>query len=1742
MSDSPTYGGAGAKGPLHKRALQRTVRLFSDAPKEHGARKAAKTMGARKIYLNMDVPEDELQQHAAAYCTNAIKTSQYTLLNFLPKNLSRQFRRVANIYFLVLTILQLISYFAVGSRFLTVVPIILVLAITAIKDAFEDWRRHISDRHFNETPTRLVRNLRNTNLAWQDAQSDAARHSFFLNQRLRLARQMNRKTQYNQVPHDWEEAENPVDPAAPPFLEEKAKWRHVRVGDFVLLRTGDPTPADILLLASSADDGGCYVETKNLDGETNLKPRASLVETAGVCDPAACGRLCAVVEADPPTSNMGKLNGSIRLLAAPAAPESDESPVFSPPATARPLHSPFLTSKDGSPRPYPASASAATEAYEMRVLGPKQAAPFRQSPLSQSASKPPVASHFHGDDEIDDAPPSYELDTAVPSRSSEGIIGAGGKSMPGNVDFSASPAAVPFSISNVLLRGMTVRNTDWIIGVVLYTGDQTKIILNSGPTPFKRSRIERKMNTQVLLSFVYVFALSFVVALVGGLWYAEPEQRWSSYVDTSMSKGLYGFALFWSAMIMLQNVIPIALYVSIEFVKSWHAYWIYQDIKMYYAPTDQRCVARNWSISDDLGQVSYIFSDKTGTLTRNIMDFRMCSVNGLIYGKQLPDDELDVVKGRIAQEEIDRNNPPEDGADPFFSELPNNNTNIGGYAAGQPGEMGTMTRPSMTSSIASNGTSQYDSSPLISSSGHHAPVSRTVPQLGPAPVANIPTRTRTAQPFSEEEIQAEKAQMIHTYLKAMRNVFTPKYVEIGNEETGEGGSYTFVDPQLFYDMRPEVAPGNTDRGLGIDGEPIQRIASRRSVATGYSVDPLRQREALDLFLTELATCHSVVVEKSFQKQIITGDGDDQSTIRRLARIFHSRNGSRRITEKVRHIRNRSRHHGRTESAATASSFGDGVEWASADGAPASIGHRRGMSSISMGLGRQGESKPEPEQVSSSHPSDAGYPEDRYAESEQQPQQGVAPSTHDLTQGLQQAMSATQLSEPATPEPQDASKLAYSAESPDEGALVRAAKNFGYTFLGRIKSTLYLDVRGEQVQYEILDTIEFNSTRKRMSTILRRPAPHNDIILFCKGADNVMIERLARVPERDEDPGDFETWDEVNFEKAMRERTFTQIDDFANAGLRTLMLCYRRLTESEWVRWSARYHAAQASVESDRDERIDQITEEMERDLRIAGATAIEDKLQEHVPDAIASLRAAGIRIWVLTGDKMETAINIGFAANLLTKEMELWTISSSDGTDKVLSRFRLIARIMREMGGLEAAKPAGGVGLGASDAQALGSVSYKIGRARKFLHIGQTLRERRQRKHQRAAMPKAAEDMSPGEVQESIDFLRRHSSEPDAEAGPAGAHPLNALVIDGGALSLVLGDAECRAQLLQIAPLFKSVVCCRASPLQKADVVRLIKDGMGLVTLAIGDGANDVSMIQTADIGVAISGEEGLQASMASDYTVGRFHFLRNLLLVHGLFDYLRMSEMILSFFYKNVIWAMVPFWYSIYCSFSANVFFDLSYIQMYNVVFTVAPVVILGCVDKPFNYDTAMKYVAVYSDGIRNRYFQWWRYFLYVLDGIYQSVVIFFTFYLFTYSSDVQSPNGRAWGRSDLSTGPTVSVVIAASLCVGFNSWQWNWLMAAAIGLSIFICLAYIAVSSAVRYYSLEGIATTVMSTVEFWFGVVISVVVALLPRYCVHSWQKMNRPRDLDIIREIKVLHRPWYGQVFVEPGAQTKSPKLH
>lgn len=392
-------------------------------------------------------------------------------------------------------------------------------------------------------------------------------------------------------------------------------------------------------------------------------------------------------------------------------------------------------------------------------------------------------------------------------------------------------------------------------------------------------------------------------------------------------------------------------------------------------------------------------------------------------------------------------------------------------------------------------------------------------------------------------------------------------------------------------------------------------------------------------------------------------------------------------------------------------------------------------------------------------------------------------------------------------------IEYKAQSPDEAALVDTSRDMGFAFLGRTQDTVVADIMGEQTTLKLLNVLEFNSTRKRMSVIVQSDVD-NKILLLCKGADSVIYDRLSRLSEK------------ISTEEAqVRETTLEHLGMFANEGLRTLCIAYRVLEEDEYNEWAKRYQVAFTSIEN-REERIELVCEEIEQNFTLLGGTAIEDKLQEGVPETIALLARAGIRIWVLTGDKVETAINIGFACNLLTQEMLLIRISSANEEEAAVQ-------------------------------------------------LNEALEK----------------------VSENVEYQKC------------------ALVIDGESLKFAL-DERCKGTLLELGTKCRAVICCRVSPKQKANVVSMVKKGLDVMTLAIGDGANDVSMIQEANVGVGISGEEGRQAVMASDYAIGQFSYLGKLLLVHGRWSYLRTSEMIQTFFYKNIVWTVVLFFYQFLCGY----------------------------------------------------------------------------------------------------------------------------------------------------------------------------------------------------------------------------------
>lgn len=376
----------------------------------------------------------------------------------------------------------------------------------------------------------------------------------------------------------------------------------------------------------------------------------------------------------------------------------------------------------------------------------------------------------------------------------------------------------------------------------------------------------------------------------------------------------------------------------------------------------------------------------------------------------------------------------------------------------------------------------------------------------------------------------------------------------------------------------------------------------------------------------------------------------------------------------------------------------------------------------------------------------------------------------------------------------------------------------------------------------------------------------------------------------------------------------------STGLRTLCLAYKPLDEEVYEAWERDFHEATTLIQN-RDEEMEAVSDRLERDLILLGATAIEDRLQDGVPEAIADLKRAGIKvcfyfailaqrrsiypyreqIWVATGDKLETAIAIGKTCNLLSRDMNLIIIK------------------------------------GGEYGQHNSAYDQIRGALEKFFDA-EGLAE--QLEHQPpGAEPRPSMSRRSGSLHRTNSLRRTAtgaSGVSDIVGDDNGQRPGGyGLVIDGSSLRHAFGELYTKDLLLELATRCKAVVCCRTSPLQKALIVRLVKDGLGSMCLAIGDGANDVSMIQAADIGVGVAGEEGLQAVNSSDYAMGQFRFLKRLLLVHGHWSYFRNSNMIVNFFYKEIIGIGVLFWFQFYCAYSATTVYEYTYLLFWNVFWT---------------------------------------------------------------------------------------------------------------------------------------------------------------------------------------------------------------
>ncbi|KAJ8374416.1 hypothetical protein SKAU_G00049960 [Synaphobranchus kaupii] len=603
---------------------------------------------------------------------------------------------------------------------------------------------------------------------------------------------------------------------------------------------------------------------------------------------------------------------------------------------------------------------------------------------------------------------------------------------------------------------------------------------------------------------------------------------------------------------------------------------------------------------------------------------------------------------------------------------------------------------------------------------------------------------------------------------------------------------------------------------------------------------------------------------------------------------------------------------------------------------------------------------------------------------------------------------------------NAGVLLYQAASPDEGALVGAARELGWVFLSRTRDSLTLSELGQVRQYQLLALLDFTSQRRRMSVLVREP--EGTLKLYCKGADIVILERLRQ-------------------NSPHQESTERALEVYAQGCLRTLCVAGRSVREELWEEWS-RALAQAARATHHRDDMLEQVYNKMETELTMLGVTAIEDRLQEGVSQTISTLRQAGVKVWVLTGDKTETAVNIGYSCSLLD-------------TDATLLQ-------------------------------------------------GEELRQLLQTPDPYITISKGNEP----------DFWGTYRKTEGNRM---------ALVVTGPELAEMEEKPELGERFVSLAKRCQSVLCCRMTPGQKACVVQLVRKYTSAITMAIGDGANDVNMIKRAHIGVGLSGVEGSQAVQNADYSLAQFRFLRKLLLVHGRWSYRRICTFVRYFLYKTTTFALVHVWYGFYNGFSAQRIYENWFITLYTVMYTIYPVLTLAVFEQDMSAEASMRWPEAYKIGQRQELFNPWKLASTLLYSFYTSLVLFFI----PLGVASYSPLDYQTFAVIVETGVIFSVSVEIMLQTGF----WTKYNVAAIVLSLVVFFLSTLVLHSPRLhagaptdYYFPGVSMNAFRNPVLWLTALLTACTAILPSLTIRALALVLDPSDTHRVHstEQTISHR--------------------
>ena len=593
---------------------------------------------------------------------------------------------------------------------------------------------------------------------------------------------------------------------------------------------------------------------------------------------------------------------------------------------------------------------------------------------------------------------------------------------------------------------------------------------------------------------------------------------------------------------------------------------------------------------------------------------------------------------------------------------------------------------------------------------------------------------------------------------------------------------------------------------------------------------------------------------------------------------------------------------------------------------------------------------------------------------------------------------------------------YIGMSPDNLELVKSAKLQGFKFDISDSSHFVLTFETneknnnqyiEQQKFEKLCQIEFSSDRKRESVLVKEGSLYK---LYIKGADSIIEERL-----------------DESTPSSVLERARYFVNLFSSKGYRTLYVAMRILSEEEFEDFITELEQAEMDT-LHKKEKLEQVYATIECNLILLGATIVEDKLQENVPEVIKELREAEIKIWMLTGDKLSTAYNIALSCNLINKEIKIFFV---EGKERQLDEnLNVINKAEQEEIIINFVK----------------EYNYFVG------------------------------DLEGGFMKENI-----HKK-------------TFGILVDEKALLTITENEEIANMFLSVAKKAIAVICCRVSPLQKSQVVKLLKNyDKSKITLAIGDGGNDVSMIMEAHIGIGIYGEEGLRAAQSSDYAIGEFQVLRRLLFFHGYLNLYRNSSMVIYFFYKNFVFTIIHFFFGFLNDFSGQTIIDDWFITLYNLLFTSLPLGVRGILDitlKPEDgkiVELLMPFL--YKEQRENPIFTIKRFLLSLLKGVINAILNYFiTIYTSNIIINKDGLESNLWVIS-VSLYTNILLIVTADLIILTKYHTFiNWIFI--IFTTIFLYIIFLIFVQRFSVFKSMGTMNVTFDSILIWLNIFIVLI----------------------------------------------------